>query len=302
MLEEAGKAVGFFAFERGLLPLAQTVGGWLNDYSAVIAEPGVGWDPVQILRGSGLVACRFRSLIASQSPSLTLCEASEISPFIDVTRGYEAYEEDKVRSGSALIPRIAAIERRFARDAGPLRFEFHDADMRHLHALIRWKSDTQPFYREAFAHHWFRAWIEDVHATRTKEFGGVLSVLYAGDEMAAAQMGLRSGGTWQYMFPAYNRKFARYSPGMILLRRMVQEAPRREIDRIELGTGEYWYKSRFMTGAHTLAFGAIDTHRVLTRARRVRRSTLEWIRASPLGAPAKLALRALRTLNKPLAD
>ena len=139
---------------------------------------------------------------------------------------------------------------------------------------MQWKFERHRYspegYADMFTIPWTRQLIERVHATQTPAFGGILSVLYVGDEIAAAHMGLRSHSFWHYWLPAFNPKFARYSPGLILLLRMAQHASAAGLRRIELGAGEYEYKQAFANGVTLLAGGAVDRVALIGAARRWR--------------------------------
>ena len=103
ILEQGGRVVGFFPHQRGRLCIGEPVGGWLNDVQGVIAEPGVDWDGVQLMRGCGLAVWKYDRLLASQEPFAPFHVSHPVSEFIDVSRGYEAYLAEKRQGGS--IPR-----------------------------------------------------------------------------------------------------------------------------------------------------------------------------------------------------
>jgi CelD/BcsL family acetyltransferase involved in cellulose biosynthesis len=77
--------------------------------------------------------------------------------------------------------------------------------------------------------------------------------------LVAAHFGIRSRRIWHWWFPAYDREFARYSPGLILLVEMMRAAEGLGLERIDLGRGEALYKRRLMTGAATVYSGCVET-------------------------------------------
>ncbi len=114
----------------------------------------------------------------------------------------------------------------------------------------------RPHFR-AFADSPFGDLDRMVH-TSTDTFGGLLSVLYAGDQIAAVHMGMRSDTVWHYWFAAYNHDLQRYSPGLIILMEMIKAAPALGIRNMTLGQGDEAYKLRFATGSTQLASGSVD--------------------------------------------
>ena len=139
---------------------------------------------------------------------------------------------------------------------------------------MKWKLDRYGSwgYTDVLAVDWARRLLERIHATQTTGFAGVLSVLYAGGDLVAAHMGMRSRTLWHYWFPAYNPKYARYSPGLILLLKMAERAEAEGLSRIELGgPDDYLYKRRLMNSEIAIAEGAVERTSIVTTARRWRR-------------------------------
>ena len=87
---------------------------------------------------------------------------------------------------------------------------------------------------------------------------------------------MRSAKVLHYWFPAYDRDYARYSPGVILLAELARAAPGLGIDTIDLGKGDADYKRRFATGGVQLLEGRIERPSLLAIWRTARRL---WRRA-----------------------
>ena len=121
-----------------------------------------------------------------------------------------------------------------------------------------------------------------------------MSVLYAGDTIAAVHIGMRSRSVLHYWFPTYNPDLQKYSPGSIILLRMAEAAATGGITRLDLGHGDERYKLRFQSGEISLASGAVDR----TLFRRVVTSlwytSREWSRNSPLRRVIRTARQAIR--------
>lgn len=148
---------------------------------------------------------------------------------------------------------------------------------------------------------WIRAVLERIHQTQTARFGGILSVLYAGDDMVAAHMGLRLHGVWHGWFTGYAPGFARYSPGLLLFLKMAEAAPGLGLQCIELGGGEYAYKGRLANSSIPVAAGTVDRLPAMTAARQWQYAGEDWIRRSRLlRPPARTLLRTYRRLKQRL--
>jgi CelD/BcsL family acetyltransferase involved in cellulose biosynthesis len=214
---------------------------------------------------------------------------------IDASSGFDGYLETLRARGDGVAARTDQQVRRIEREAGPVSFEAHSPDPALLSLLLRWKSAQ---YRatghvDQFAIPWNVALVKRLHDTSTPGFAGTLSVLRAGDRVAALAFGLRSNATWHYWFPAYDPDFATYSPGMILLLRMV-EAVSSCGGTIDLGKGAEPYKTRFATGANEIAEGRVVPSRSLAAAARLRTGAIEAASRTPLARPLRRARRELR--------
>ncbi|HYU35032.1 MAG TPA: GNAT family N-acetyltransferase [Thermoanaerobaculia bacterium] len=255
ILHEDGEIVGFFPFQRAGDD-GTVVAEGVSDYQAVIVAPGVRWTAEELLRASGLRSWSFTYLIAGQEPFRPFHNQHFTCAAMDLSRGYAGWVEERRAAGSRLIKDTGRHRRRLEHEAGPLRFELHVEDRAVLHQLMQWK--TAQYLRTGktdwFAISWVRDLLEALHATQTERFSGLLSALWAGDRLVAAHFGIRSRRVWHWWYPAYDRSFARDSPGLILDLWMAEQASRLGIERIDLGK-VCEHKARLMSATYELARG-----------------------------------------------
>jgi CelD/BcsL family acetyltransferase involved in cellulose biosynthesis len=295
VLEQEGKSVGFFPFERLRWNFARPVGSFLSDYHGVICAPGFNFDPKQLLRLCGLAAWDYNHLPIDQTAFAPFEGLPDRSPVIDLRAGYESYVAERSRAGTQQIKKNANLERRLEREAGPLRFVAHSPDKALLENLLQWK--TAQFrhngWRDLFSLPWVRQVAERIHTTQTADFAGILSVLYAGDRLVAAHFGMRSASVLHYWFPSYDQEFSKYSPGVMLLLKMAEAAPTLGINTIDMGCGEHSYKDRLMNGFVPTARGSVELAGVVTTARRVC-GLPGTVRAMVAGTPLGDVVRRIR--------
>jgi len=262
ILEHDNRVTGFFPFHLRGPGAAGPAIERLSDYEGVIVVPEARWTSEELLRGCGLSEWRFEVLIRSQAQFQDHHRQHLPSPIMDLSRGFEGYAGDVLKSGSGLIDKIEAQYRRLERDHGPVRYATHVSDITTLAWLMICKSRQyrRTVSTDHFEEPWFRKVLERVHAAQGQNFAGMLSVLYAGDQIVAAHLGLRSRTAWHYWFPCYDRRFATYSPGAILLIEMAKSAQSLGLRHIDLGRGIQPYKLRFQTGSIELAAGTIAIH------------------------------------------
>lgn len=259
VLQDGGRTVGFFPFQRDEAGVGRPVGGKLSDYQGVLIADDVHWTAEELLGGCGLARWEFNHLLVSQRPFHRYHTRRTSSPAINLSDGYEAYAIERSRGGSRVIGKVEALRRKIEREVGTLRYAAHTTEPGVLHDLMNCKSAQ---YRrrgvpDIFSYPWVVNLMRLIHATQSEEFTGMLSALYAGDELVAAHMGMRSRTVWHYWFPCFRREFAKYSPGLILLLKMIRSAPSLGVKLIDFGKSDNLYKQRFMNTAIPIAEGVV---------------------------------------------
>jgi CelD/BcsL family acetyltransferase involved in cellulose biosynthesis len=271
VLTVAGQPVALFPYERRRWSLAGPVGSFLSDYHGLISAPDFRFAPRDLLRACGLAAWDFNHLPADQKSFTGFQRSQNRSPIINLTAGYENYVQERRAAGTEQIKKNGNLLRRLEREIGPLRFVAHSADKVLFEQLLAWK--TAQFrhngWRDIFSIPWVRQTVDGIHSTQTAEFAGMLSLLYAGDQLVAAHFGMRSATIWHYWFPSYDPAFSKYSPGVMLLLKMAEAASAMGIHTIDLGCGEHSYKERLMNGFIPTAKGSVELIRPATFARRM---------------------------------
>jgi CelD/BcsL family acetyltransferase involved in cellulose biosynthesis len=270
-LDEAGHAVeiavlaaggedrAFFPFHRrgsGVLP----PGGRLSDFQGWVGAADLPVDPEALLRAIGARAWRFNHLLACQESAAHYATERPDSPLADVTDGFEAFLAGHRSRGAEWVSQVPRKTRKLGREVGELRFELSTSDPAVLASLREWKRAQRLRTRtvDPLDEPWAARAVDHCLAIDGPEFAGVLSALYAGDELIAAHLGLRSRGTFHIWFPAFDIRHEAYSPGSILLYELFRANADAGIRRIDFGKGPERYKSSWMTGSETLAEGFVD--------------------------------------------
>jgi CelD/BcsL family acetyltransferase involved in cellulose biosynthesis len=287
VIEENGKIVAFFPWQKGKAGTGEAVGGRLSDYHGVICAPEFRCDGFALLKACSLAAWDFDHLVAAQGFFAPFHRKIAASPFIDLSLGFDAWRAKckAVRSEQITI-------RRLQRAFSGIRLETHCNDSRMLALIMAWKSAQ--YVRTG------RKWgfdpqttalIQHLHRIQTPHFAGILSVLYVGDTPVAGHFGMRSTEELHWWFPAYSTEHARYSPGTVLLIKMAEAANSAGLTRIDLGKGRAQYKDRFKTGENLLAEGSIERPslvKIRRRVDRMMRNTERAIRVNSRKAAAQI--------------
>ena len=300
VLLEREQPVGFLPFQRTGSHGARPVGGRLSDYQAVIGRPGLTFDAKELLRACGLTVFDYDHMLATQKSFTAYHQFIDRSPYIDLSKGFDAYRDTLRASARTTMRHTFRLSRKLDREVAPVRCEMFSMNADAFEDLLRWKADQ---YRvtnitNVFSFPWTTELLREIWRRQTTTFQGVLSVLYAGDRPVATHFGIRSGKVLHWWFPAYDAEFASYGPGRILLALASQECKSHGIEKIDLGRGVATFKSLVMSGTTEVAVGSVDLRPVARCLRNRWRQTKDWVRNSPLYGPARIPGRIIHRLTE----
>lgn len=301
VLDDGGRACGFFPFQRSRLGAGSPVGGPLSDFHGLIVERATQWDAATLMRACRLRSFGFHYLLASQNVFQKGYTEVADSHFMDLSNGFEGYLATLQQRSSHLMKEVRAKRRRLAQDFREVRFVHHSPDFDELRRLLDWK--RRQYVRSGLVNVFQFAWtgelLERIHSIQTPWFAGMLSILYFGDEVAAVHMGMRSAEVWNWWFPRHDERYDKYSPGILLRIGAAEAAEGLGIRRIDLGKGgAETYKPRLRSGGIPVAEGRLETEGCITTLHRTRRKAETWIRRSPLLPLVRWPGRILKRMER----
>jgi len=299
ILEEDDGVAGFFPFQRAYGCVGRPVGGAFSDYQAVIVGPDAEWTAEDLLRGSRLRVWEFDHLVAWQRPFQAYHQAVTFSPVAVLAHGFEHYNRAWRDRGSRELLEVCRLRRKLEREVGALRFCPCETEPRVLGQIIDWKrlQYARSGFVDAFEFPWTGRLLQAILETRTPEFSGMMAALYAGGQLVAGHMGMRTRDVLHHWFPSYDRAFARYSPGIVLLLYMLETAGDFGVTAIDFGKGDEAYKRRLATASVSIAEGRVELPSLARSLRTLRRTAETAVRQSPLRAVARIPGRLVRRLE-----
>jgi CelD/BcsL family acetyltransferase involved in cellulose biosynthesis len=273
VLTEGQSITGFFPFDKRQLGYSVPILGWLTPSHGVIHAPGAEWDARELLDGCGLAAWEFDNLILDQQPFIPYHSNIVATPLIDLSDGFEAYYE-KVRVKSPhFCKELARRGRKLEREFGELRLITDSCDTNVLRQLLAWKSEQyrQTNHVDRFKQPWLVELLEVLIATRNAQLNGVLSVLYAGDQLVAVQLSLSTETLLVGWFTGYETSLGRYSPGLLHVKGLAQDMAATGIRTIDMGGGaKNYYKETMKSYDGFVAQGVVTGRSLLGVAHHVR--------------------------------
>jgi len=282
VIQERGNAVGFFPFQRCTLNLGKPVGGRLSDFHGVLLPHGFRVDARQLIRATRLASWDFDHFVGDQPSFTPFRTAVERAPFIDLSRGYPAYCDERRKSGSEVIRKTASRQRKFEREVGPLHFELRTTRLDILSTLVAWKAAQ--FERTGFTNVFAFPWTEQLLRnllTDQQQLTGMMSVLWHGAEPVAISYVLRGFHIAHAWFIGYNPQYAPYSPGMIMMLKLAEQAAEKGIRRIHMGAGDQRFKQSLCNGAVPVSVGTVEAPTLGTMLR----DAWRWSRSAAASTP-----------------
>ena len=295
VIEEGGRPAGFLPFQRSSLNLGKPVAGQLNDFHGILLPRAFRIDARQLLRATRLASWDFHHLVGDQ-PSLAAFQTRiDQSAYIDISRGFAAWCDERKKAGTEVVRKTQSRERKFEREIGPLRFELRTSRLDHaLDTLIAWKvaQFARTGFMNLFAFDWTSRLLRNL-LTGNAALTGMLSVLWHGDEPVAISYRLRSFHIAHEWFIAYNHDYGTYSPGMILMLKVLESAQEQGITRLHLGSGDQRFKESLANDNVPVGVGTVERATPSTMLRDAWRWSRDATAASPLLNRCKQAPAAL---------
>jgi CelD/BcsL family acetyltransferase involved in cellulose biosynthesis len=306
VLSHAARTVGFFPFQRGKLNLGKPVGGKLCDFHGAIVEPGLNFDPAQVIGGAKLAAWDFEHVPAALTPYLRYEQTTkprERAPGLELRDGYAGWCELRREQGSQVVSKTMQKVRKLAREQGELTLELQTHSSEVMDKLLEWKSAQylQTGLTDVFSFPWTRSLIEQLLAPQGAEFGGWMSVLRSGSRIVAITYSLRSRHVAHAWFTAYDRELSAYSPGLVHFLKLAEAWPQVGVTRFELGKGDERFKWNLATDSQEMIEGVVARRSLAVWLRSTYRATRTWVNESPLASTTGLPGRLLKPLSQWLA-
>lgn len=258
VLTDRDEIVGFFPFERRNLGYGVPICAGHNDCQGLVTEPGLEWDPQQLLRACDLAAWEFTHLVDGQQPLTAYQRGHVASPVMDLSAGFDSFQQH-LRRRKNKFRELTRTRRKLGEDVGDVRFEFDTRDCHALRTVMAWKSEQylRSGWADRFASPFMVELLGRLLDVHTDTFAGVLSMLYAGDEPVAGHFGLRTDRVLALWFPAYAKHFRSYGPGLILNHDLAEAACAAGVQEVDMGPGDESYKQWFGSREHVLSHGRV---------------------------------------------
>lgn len=297
---QGAQIIGFLSLQTGKVGYARPLAGPLGDVHGVICAPGTEPQVGAWLSAAGVPLFEFHSALALQS----CWQAGEAwrdgSWIIDLSGGFDAFEEDRAAAEAKAFRNIRARRRRLDEAFGDAEFRMDDRRPEVLETLFGWKRAQ---YRrtgvfDVFSVRWTRDLLQAIAQRGDTDFRGMVSSLTIDGKLAAIHAGMVSESRCHYWFPAYDPAFNKVSPGLLLLLETARHAGECGQTSVELGPGDYDFKRNLGSYQIPLSAGCIVTRSPAAALRHAARAMAGAAERAPLGPVRDIPRRILRRADK----
>jgi CelD/BcsL family acetyltransferase involved in cellulose biosynthesis len=293
-----GEAVGFFPV-RVAGAVAMPAGAPMNDYQALVAEPGLMIDPRRLVEALGVDRLDFSHMLVDQAAFAPYVRGTSLSYVIELGEGYAAYAAGRREAGSGVIKDIDKRRRKAEREVGPVRFTAREANPEMLDQLLAWKRRQ---YRasgqtDVFSFPWTVELLTSLFGSSDPGFGGGLFTLHIGGKLAAIQFNLLGRQTVHAWIIAHGEAFERYSPGLMLFQDILMWMDGTAYRSLDLGAGDYRFKLQLANVHRPVAHGFVGRPSPAALLREAQYGVRAAAERLPLGRVSELPAKAMRRMD-----
>lgn len=263
--DEAGLACAFAYFLRPDR-LGRSIGAPFCDYSGPVLRSDVELSLVEIVDAAGLSAWRTVSLVDPWERFVAERSNEQSTMLITMEGDPVAFLEQQRTKHPKRFKNFRRLDSQALRDGHDFQFKWGPIEPALKAELFRYKSDQ-----------YLASGLVDL--TQAQLSRGILDAvaespngfcvsLWSGDVFVSAHFGFRLGDAFHPWIAAYNPDFAHYSPGNLLLKRIVEHMSEMGLSEYDLAEGHDHYKKYY-----------INAGRTVYHAQVIGRSPLGWMKS-----------------------
>lgn len=312
VLEDCRGIQGFFAvqqqsqFGSAAMPLGAPVG----DYQGIVGSDSVDVSVADLCKALRVGRLDYSRALSDQSAFAAHALGAEETWIADVSCGSAAYFANLKARRPQFLYQLARTRRKLVREHGEVVFGAGSNNAGHLETLIGWKEGQLSRTRQpaVWRSRWVRESLSVSIACGNEHFSGILFTLAVGDRLIAANLCFRGSEGLHGVLMAHDSAFDAFSPGLQLLREVLDWAAVHGLREVDFGTGEQMYKRQFGTHRRGVVWGWAGPPSLASWSRssqyalraHIERIPHKWIAALPGRAMRRMDV--YRGLSAPRAD
>lgn len=260
--DEAGLA-GVFSYFRRPDRTARSIGSPFSDYSGPILRSDFRISLVDILEAAGVSAWQTTSMVDPWDNFVAERSCQHSTMLITLDTDPTDYLEQQRKKHAKRFKNFRRLDSQASRDGHEFETKWGAIDPVLKDELFRYKSEQ-----------YVASGLVDLTDTQhSREIldevavspNGFCISLWSGDDFVSAHFGYRLGDVFHPWIAAYNPEFARYSPGNLLLKRIIENMPAMGLREYDLAEGHDHYKKYYISAERTVYHAHATSRSMLGR-------------------------------------
>jgi CelD/BcsL family acetyltransferase involved in cellulose biosynthesis len=235
-----------FAHHRRPDGFARPIGSVFSDLHAVPMRHGLALRMPDLLTMAGVKVFRFAALADAAAVRFEPAHGPHSTLAAVVNGDPASFLAERTREHPKKFKSFRRLARKLEAGHGPVRLKI-SREPSDLATLLDWKRSQ---FRASGRHDvlspaWARSLMERLLKKDGRDVRGRLIVLEAGGHMIAAEFGPCWGGVFHPWLAAYSPDWRAWSPGHLLVMKLIEAMPELGLERYEMGPGCANYKKYF---------------------------------------------------------
>ncbi|MBL4871041.1 MAG: GNAT family N-acetyltransferase [Robiginitomaculum sp.] len=256
--EDKSGLLAYWPMHIGMGKWARAVGFPFADQNGPIVRSGETIDIPEYLHCSNIAGFKTSGLI--------LEDQARISPIIiehtnvtNLEMGLGPFIEEQTSLYPKFFKKIARLGRKLEKEHSEAVFTFDDKCGETFHQLIAMKREqyARTKLHDVLRPIWVNKMLDMLRHGECENINTILSTLRVDGRLVAAEFNMQSGDLLHGWLTAYNPKFSKYSPGLLLTQHIIKAMPQYGFTLYDSGSGNSHYKKYFTNQLTPLGKGPI---------------------------------------------
>ncbi len=250
--------LAYWPMHIGMGGWARGIGGTFSDRNGPVVRVGANIDISRYLHDHNISGFRTTGLV--------LCDQITVDPvetvtanISDLSQGWADFSAHQTQAHKKFFKKVGRLDRKLEKEHSEVVFTFDDKCPEMFRRLITMKREQYAHskYHDVLRPIWVKQMLEQLRGGACPGLNTVLSTLRVDGKLIAAEFNLRSGTLLHGWLVAFDPKFGKYSPGMLLTHKILQAIPKHGLAYYDAGSGHGHYKKYFTNMTSTIAHGPI---------------------------------------------
>ena len=255
---EATEIIAFWPLHVGAGRRARGVGSPFSDRNGPIIKPGSILDLNEALRSVSLTGFKTQGLVDDDRTTMEPI-GSDAVYLTDISEGYASFLAERSREHSSYYKKIRRLSRKVESEFDTVTFVFDDKSDAAFEELIALKRHqfSRTSRHDVLRPEWVMAMLDGLRKDELPDSRTVLSTLRFDSKLVAAELNVSCGRVLHGWLVAYDQEFSKYSPGKLIIQRILEGMPEHGMTIYDSGIGAGYYKEYYSNRIELLRTGTV---------------------------------------------